>query len=59
TIDWSDPAMLRYHALKNRPYSVAEVRKNMIMYLKNQSRYKQSYFKGIKYEEIRPIFEKV
>ncbi|GJX18891.1 hypothetical protein Tco_0221568 [Tanacetum coccineum] len=24
-----DPAMLRYHALQNRPYSVAEVRKNM------------------------------
>ncbi|GKE02680.1 hypothetical protein Tco_1390663, partial [Tanacetum coccineum] len=29
TIDWSDPTMLRYHALQNRPYSVAEVRKNM------------------------------
>ncbi|GKA27246.1 putative ribonuclease H-like domain-containing protein, partial [Tanacetum coccineum] len=28
-IDWSDPAMLRYHAQLNRPYSVAEVRKNM------------------------------
>ncbi|GJY64913.1 hypothetical protein Tco_0466373 [Tanacetum coccineum] len=41
TIDWSDPAMLRYHALQNRPYSVAEVRKNMIMYLKNQAGYKQ------------------
>ncbi|GJU36286.1 hypothetical protein Tco_1184640 [Tanacetum coccineum] len=24
-IDWSDPAMLRYHAQLNRPYSVAEV----------------------------------
>ncbi|GJV56862.1 hypothetical protein Tco_1457867 [Tanacetum coccineum] len=41
TIDWSDPAMLRYHALQNRPYSVAEVRKNMVMYLKNQAGYKQ------------------
>ncbi|GKE10778.1 hypothetical protein Tco_1414329 [Tanacetum coccineum] len=59
TIDWSDPAVLRYHALQNRPYSVAEVRKNMVMYLKNQAGYKQSYFKGMKYEEIRPIFEKV
>ncbi|GJZ44611.1 hypothetical protein Tco_0591866 [Tanacetum coccineum] len=59
TIDWSDPAMLRYHALQNRPYSVAEVRKNMVMYLKNQAGYKQSFFKGMKYEEIRPIFEKV
>ncbi|GJU73359.1 hypothetical protein Tco_1264764 [Tanacetum coccineum] len=44
---------------ENRPYSVAEVRKNMVMYLKNQAGYKQSYFKGMKYEEIRPIFEKV
>ncbi|GJV42784.1 hypothetical protein Tco_1427320 [Tanacetum coccineum] len=23
-IDWSDPSMLRYHALQNRPFSVAE-----------------------------------
>ncbi|GJS89950.1 hypothetical protein Tco_0772586 [Tanacetum coccineum] len=35
-IDWSDPAVLRYHALQNRSFSVAEVRKNMCMYLKNQ-----------------------
>ncbi|GJT80355.1 xylulose kinase-1 [Tanacetum coccineum] len=28
-IDWSDPAILRYHTLQNRPFSVAEVRKNM------------------------------
>ncbi|GJS79328.1 ribonuclease H-like domain-containing protein [Tanacetum coccineum] len=49
----------QYHALQNRPYSVAEVRKNMVMYLKNQAGYKQSFFKGMKYEEIRPIFEKV
>ncbi|GKB95787.1 hypothetical protein Tco_0981924 [Tanacetum coccineum] len=59
TIDWSDPVVLRYHALQNRPYSVAKVRKNMVMYLKNQAGYKMSYFKGMKYEEIRPIFEKV
>ncbi|GJT92503.1 putative ribonuclease H-like domain-containing protein [Tanacetum coccineum] len=58
-IDWNDPSVLRYHALQNRPYYVAEVRRNMIMYLKNQAGYKQSYFKGMKYEEIRPIFEKV
>ncbi|GJV58216.1 hypothetical protein Tco_1459221 [Tanacetum coccineum] len=56
TINWSDPAVLRYHALQNRSYSIAKVRKNIVMYLKG---YKQSYFKGMKYEEIRPIFEKV
>ncbi|GJT88585.1 hypothetical protein Tco_1070302 [Tanacetum coccineum] len=49
----------RYHALQNRPFSIAEVRKNMCMYLKNQGGYKMSHFKGISYEEIRPIFERV
>ncbi|GKG38552.1 hypothetical protein Tco_0460264, partial [Tanacetum coccineum] len=28
-IDWSDPVVLRYHAVKNRSFSIAEVRKNM------------------------------
>ncbi|GJW45685.1 putative reverse transcriptase domain-containing protein [Tanacetum coccineum] len=27
-IDWSDPAVLRYHALQNRSFSVAEEKKN-------------------------------
>ncbi|GJU28962.1 putative reverse transcriptase domain-containing protein [Tanacetum coccineum] len=38
---------------------LAEVRKNMVMYLKNQGGYKMNYFKGMKYEDILPIFEKV
>ncbi|GJQ91131.1 retrovirus-related pol polyprotein from transposon TNT 1-94 [Tanacetum coccineum] len=58
-IDWNDPSILRYHAQLNRPYSVAEVRKNMIMYLKNQRGYKMSYFNGMKYEDIPPIFEQI
>ncbi|GJU09869.1 hypothetical protein Tco_1132265 [Tanacetum coccineum] len=58
-IDWSDPSVLRYHALQNRSFSVAEVRKNMCLYLKNQGGYKMSHFKGMSYEDIRPIFEKV
>ncbi|GJX66720.1 hypothetical protein Tco_0301063 [Tanacetum coccineum] len=33
-IDWSDPVVLRYHALQNRSFSIAKVRKNMCMYLK-------------------------
>ncbi|GJZ08037.1 class II heat shock protein [Tanacetum coccineum] len=49
----------RYHALQNRTFSVAEVRKNMCMYLKNQGGYKMSHLKGMSYEEIRPIFERV
>ncbi|GJR98752.1 hypothetical protein Tco_0270926 [Tanacetum coccineum] len=58
-IDWSDPDVLRYHTLQNRPFSVAEVRKNMYLYLKNQGGYKMSHFKGMSYEDIRPIFERV
>ncbi|GJV23361.1 putative ribonuclease H-like domain-containing protein [Tanacetum coccineum] len=58
-IDWSDPSVLRYHALQNRSFSVAEVRKNMCMYLKNQGGYKQSHFKGMSYAYIRLIFESV
>ncbi|GJS80570.1 hypothetical protein Tco_0730451 [Tanacetum coccineum] len=58
-IDWSDPAVLRYHTLQNRPFSVAEVRNNMCLYLKNQGGYKTSHFKGKSYEDIRPIFERV
>ncbi|GJY40894.1 hypothetical protein Tco_0428164 [Tanacetum coccineum] len=57
-IDWNDPAVLRYHTLQNRPFSVAEVRKNMCLYLKNQGGYKMSHFNGMSYEDIRPIFER-
>ncbi|GKF61888.1 hypothetical protein Tco_0181942, partial [Tanacetum coccineum] len=58
-IDWSDPAVIRYHTLQNRSFSIAEVRKNMCMYLKNQGGYKLSHFKGMKHEDIRPIVERV
>nr|GEW43280.1 hypothetical protein [Tanacetum cinerariifolium] len=57
-IDWNDPEVLRYHALQYRVFSNAKVRKNMCTYLKNQGGYKQSYFKGMKYEDIRPIFKR-
>ncbi|GKD73818.1 hypothetical protein Tco_1332100 [Tanacetum coccineum] len=42
-----------------RPRSVAEVRKNMCVYLKNQGGYKMTDLKGMSYDDIRPIFEKV
>nr|GEY83376.1 hypothetical protein [Tanacetum cinerariifolium] len=58
-IDWSDPTVIRYHTLQNRPRSVAEVRKSMCIYLKNQEGFKPSHFKGTSHEDIRPIFEKV
>ncbi|GJV42939.1 hypothetical protein Tco_1427475 [Tanacetum coccineum] len=43
----------------NKPISVSQARKNMITYLKNQRNYKTSDFKGMTYDDIRPIFEKV
>ncbi|GJT40381.1 hypothetical protein Tco_0940246 [Tanacetum coccineum] len=58
-IDWNDPSIIRFHALQNRPRFVAKVRKNMLMYLKNQGGYKMKDFKGMSYDDIRPIFEKV
>ncbi|GJX92253.1 hypothetical protein Tco_0345579 [Tanacetum coccineum] len=58
-IDWNDPSVIRYHALQDRPRSVAKVRKNMLMYLKNQGGYKMKDFKGMSYNDIRLIFEKV
>ncbi|GKB90954.1 ribonuclease H-like domain-containing protein [Tanacetum coccineum] len=44
--------------LKNKPKSEAQARKNMIVYLKNQSNYKMKDFEGMSYDEIRTIFEK-
>ncbi|GJZ56046.1 hypothetical protein Tco_0611239 [Tanacetum coccineum] len=42
-----------------KPFSMAKVRKNMCLYLKNQGGYKMSHFKGMSYEDIIPIFERV
>ncbi|GKE84396.1 hypothetical protein Tco_1558138, partial [Tanacetum coccineum] len=58
-IDWNDPSVIKYHALKMKPKIITQARKNMIKYLKNQGNYKISNFKGMSYNEIRPIFEKV
>ncbi|GJW53254.1 hypothetical protein Tco_0097339 [Tanacetum coccineum] len=58
-IDWNDPSVQKYWDMKNKPKSEAQARKNMIVYLKNQSNYKMKDFEGMSYDEIRPIFEKV
>ncbi|GKC38501.1 hypothetical protein Tco_1050885 [Tanacetum coccineum] len=47
----------RYQTLKKKPVSVAQARKNMMIYLKNMVGYKMDYFKGMSYDEIRPTFE--
>ncbi|GKE73732.1 hypothetical protein Tco_1535773 [Tanacetum coccineum] len=51
-IDWNDPSVIRYHTQKMKPKTVAQARKNMIKYLKNQGNYKISNFKGMSYDEI-------
>ncbi|GJW41935.1 hypothetical protein Tco_0070734 [Tanacetum coccineum] len=58
-IDWNDPSVIRYHSLKMKPRSIAQARRNMIKYLKNQGNFKINDFKGLSYNEIRPIFEKL
>nr|GEV93147.1 reverse transcriptase domain-containing protein [Tanacetum cinerariifolium] len=48
----------KYQSLKRKPISVAKARKNMIVYLKNMVRYMMQYFKGMTYDQVRPIFER-
>nr|GEY84899.1 hypothetical protein [Tanacetum cinerariifolium] len=48
----------KYQSLKRKPISVAQARKNMIVYLKNMAGYKIQHFKGITYNQVRPIFER-
>nr|GEX69010.1 hypothetical protein [Tanacetum cinerariifolium] len=51
-------AVMKYQALKRKPLTEAQARKNMIIYLKNMAGYKMNYFKGMTYSEIRPLSEK-
>nr|GEV09181.1 hypothetical protein [Tanacetum cinerariifolium] len=56
------------NAANEKPVSVAptnittaqpsQARKNMMIYLKNMAGFKMDFFKGMSYEEIRPLFEK-
>nr|GEU82440.1 hypothetical protein [Tanacetum cinerariifolium] len=52
-----DPAVKRYQAIKRKPQTEAQAQKNMTMYLKNVAGFKLDYFKGMSYDDIRPIFE--
>nr|GEU77253.1 hypothetical protein [Tanacetum cinerariifolium] len=44
--------------LKRKPQTEAQAKKNMMIYLRNMVGFKMDYFKGMTYDEIRPIFEK-
>nr|GFC79603.1 hypothetical protein [Tanacetum cinerariifolium] len=66
-IDWNEvieqvqsrqsDAVRKYQALKRKSMSVAQARKNMMIYLKNMVGFKMEFFKGMSYEEIRPLFK--
>nr|GEX72221.1 hypothetical protein [Tanacetum cinerariifolium] len=47
----------RYQGMKKRPQTESEVRKNMMIYLKNTAGYKMDFFKGMTYAQICPIFQ--
>nr|GEU59290.1 hypothetical protein [Tanacetum cinerariifolium] len=53
-----DNTVMRYQALKRKPITEAQARKNIMIYLKNMAGFKMEFFKGITYTKIRPIFEK-
>nr|GEZ58464.1 hypothetical protein [Tanacetum cinerariifolium] len=52
-----DNTFMRYQALKRKPVTKAQARKNMMVYLKNMAGFKMDFFRGMTYIEIRPIFE--
>nr|GEW09654.1 hypothetical protein [Tanacetum cinerariifolium] len=52
-----DPAVQIYQAIKRKPQTEAQARKNMMMYLKNVVGFRLDYFKGMSYDDIRPIIE--
>nr|GEY27947.1 hypothetical protein [Tanacetum cinerariifolium] len=53
-----DNTVMMYQALKRKPVTEAQARKNMMIYLKNMVGFKMNFFKGMTYNEIRPLFEK-
>nr|GEW62877.1 hypothetical protein [Tanacetum cinerariifolium] len=52
-----DQYIKRYQVMKKRPQTKSEARKNMMVYLKNTVGYKLDFFKGMSYDDIRPIFQ--
>nr|GEV60411.1 hypothetical protein [Tanacetum cinerariifolium] len=51
-----DPSIKIYQAIKRKPQTEAQARKNMMMYLKNVAGFRLDYFKGMSYDEIHLIF---
>nr|GEU59678.1 hypothetical protein [Tanacetum cinerariifolium] len=53
-----DNDVMRYQALKRKPPTEAQAKKNMMIYLRNMAGFKMDYFKEMSYDDIRLIFEK-
>nr|GEW95441.1 putative ribonuclease H-like domain-containing protein [Tanacetum cinerariifolium] len=52
-----NPYVQRYQVMKKRPQTEAQAQRNMMVYLKNTVGFRLDYFKGMSYDDIRPIFE--
>nr|GFA24257.1 hypothetical protein [Tanacetum cinerariifolium] len=52
-----EPFIQRYQVMRKRPQTEAQARQNMMMYLKNTDGFTLDFFKGMSYDDIRPIFE--
>nr|GEV82799.1 hypothetical protein [Tanacetum cinerariifolium] len=52
-----EPFIQRYQVMKKRPQTESQARRNMMMFLKNIAGFRLDYFKGMTYDDIRPIFE--
>nr|GEY31071.1 hypothetical protein [Tanacetum cinerariifolium] len=52
-----DNVMKKYQALKRKPQTEAQARKNMMIYLRNVAGFKMDYFKGMTYDDMRSIFK--
>nr|GFB03874.1 hypothetical protein [Tanacetum cinerariifolium] len=50
---------LKDKVMKKRPQTESEARKNIMIYLKNTAGYKLDFFKGMSYDEICLIIEKI
>nr|GEY34655.1 hypothetical protein [Tanacetum cinerariifolium] len=53
-----DNIVKRYQALKRKPQTETQARKNMMIYLRNVDGFKMDYFKGMTYDGIHLIFKK-
>ncbi|GKC64569.1 hypothetical protein Tco_1097167 [Tanacetum coccineum] len=51
-IDWNDPSVIRYHALKMKPKTIAQARRNMVKYLKESGKLQDYLLKRIEEEEV-------